>query len=70
MAKLLKIFYLRKQIGIFVAFRSVFLWHFGRCFCGVLAGVFAVGGGAGGKRICDFRALEFFLFELFRIFAA
>lgn len=22
------------MIGVFVAFRSVFLWHFDRCFCG------------------------------------
>lgn len=30
------------MIGVFVAFWSVFLWHFDRCFCGVLIGVFAV----------------------------
>jgi hypothetical protein len=33
---------MQNQIGVFVAFQSVFLWHFVRCFCGVLVGVFAV----------------------------
>lgn len=41
-AKLLIIFELRKRFGIFVAFHSVFLWHFIRHFCGISFGVFAV----------------------------
>ncbi|WP_210400679.1 hypothetical protein, partial [Porphyromonas sp. HMSC077F02] len=32
--KKLKIIYLQKSFGVFVAIHSVFLWQFVRCFCG------------------------------------